>query len=265
MKLPTFILFLALTALGLPNDGWVGYTGAPRIEGKHPTVRMVDEVIHLKIGRDFMTADCRFTFKNEGNAASVRIGFPDHDSDNYLDPKKGIQSIYSSFKSYVDGKPMKTKLIDASEDMGWQVKTVKFGKGQTRRIRNVYSVELGKLALSGKWSSNREPRGLCGQYILSTGRSWKGNIGSTKIIVDFEKSSLVKTPIQVQSLLAHDLASNAARWEKNRGLVMWAGFAPPKVQGRRLTFERKNWEPNKDGDDDLFLKFGIYPRPKSWD
>ncbi len=121
MKLPLFVLSLVLFSGAVANDGWVGYTGAPRIEGKHPTVRMVDEVIHIRIGKTEMTADCRFTFKNEGNAASVRIGFPDHDSDPYLDPKKGIQSIYRSFKSYVDGKPVKTKLIDASEDMGWQV------------------------------------------------------------------------------------------------------------------------------------------------
>lgn len=263
MKLSALILLLLSAVHALANDGWVGYSGAPRIEGKHPTVRMVDEVIHIKIGRTHMTADCRFTFKNEGNATSVRIGFPDHDSDNYLDPKKGIQSIYNSFKSYVDGKPIRTKLIDASEDFGWQVKSVQFGKGQVRRVRNVYVLELNNLSLGGKWSSNQSPRGQGARYIVSTGRSWKGNIGSTKVIVDFEKSSLVKSPLRVQKLIDDELASDASRWDKNRGLVMWSGFAAPKVQGRRLIFERKNWEPKES--DDLFLKFGIYPRPKSWD
>ncbi len=262
----SFLLFL-LTLIGasaLANDGWVGYTGAPRIEGKHPTIRMVDEVIYLKIGRNEMTADCRFTFKNEGSATTARIGFPDYDSDPYIDPKKGIRSIYKNFRSYVDGKAVKTKLIDSSYDMGWQVKHVTFRKDQTRRIRNTYKIKLGTLSLDGKWSDNQQPMAYCATYVLSTGRSWKGTIGSTKIIVEFEKTSLVKGHIAVREFPATELEDDASLLEKNKGLVFWSGFAKPQVKGRTLTFIRKNWTPKDDGDD-LFLKFGIYTRPKSWD
>ncbi|MBC8066617.1 MAG: hypothetical protein H7Y17_17435, partial [Chlorobia bacterium] len=125
-----------MSAWGHSNDGWVGSTGAPRIEGKHPTISMVDEVIHIRIGKTEMTADCRFTFRNEGKAASVRIGFPDVYGNSEASDKP--RSVYKSFASYVDGKRVPTKFVTTSNPNNWQVKTVRFGRGQTRKVRNLY-------------------------------------------------------------------------------------------------------------------------------
>lgn len=258
MKLCSCALLAAIVAQALPNDGWIGFSGTPKIEGKHPSIRMVDEVIHLKIGKDSMTADCLFTFRNEGSACVARIGFPDYDSDNYLDPKTGIRSIYRYFRSYVDGKRVQTKLIDASEDMGWQVKHVRFAKGQTRKVRNVYRVGLGQLSINGR--APRPPMTWQAQYVVETGRSWKGTIGSTKVIVDFERSALVRSPLKAAKWPANEDPDNMDFWSKNRNTVIWGGFATPRVSGRRLTFERKNWEPGSD--DDVVLRFGLWLRPK---
>lgn len=244
-----------MAMLGITNDGWIGYTGAPRIDGKHPTIRMVDEVIQLRVGKDSMTADCLFTFKNEGAACTARIGFPDHDSDPYLDPKAGIRSIYDYFHSYVDGVEIKTKLIDAGEDIGWQVKHVKFAKGQTRKIRNRYRIGLGKLTIGG--GEKRIPMTWQATYIVATGRSWKGSIGSTKVFVDFEPSASVRGPIKLVPW--KNGADSDAFWAKNRSTVMWDGFATPKAAGRRIVFERKNWEPSTDADD-VVLRFGYWFR-----
>lgn len=258
MKLPLFVLSLLLFSGAIANDGWVGYTGAPRIEGKHPTIRMVDEVIHIRIGKTEMTADCRFTFKNEGNATSARIGFPDHNSNAEAFDK--AKSVYKSFVSYVDGKRVPTRFVTTSNPYNWQVKTVRFEKGQTRKVRNVYRVQLGLYTLSGSLSG-RPPMRHTADYIVSTGRTWKGNISSTRVIFEFEKTSTARAPITLAKDNHNDKRyGESSFWAKNRGLVLWSGFAKPRVEGRKVIFERKNWEPKDD--DDVSINFGLFPRAK---
>ncbi len=102
------------------------------------------------------------------------------------------------------------------------------------------------------------------QYIVSTGRSWKGSIGSTKVTFEFEKTSIIRTPITLARRNHDDKRyDEASFWAKNRGLVLWSGFAKPRVEGRKVIFERKNWEPKDD--DDISLNFGLFPRAKSMD
>jgi hypothetical protein len=243
-----------IAAGGLTNDGWIGYSGTPRIEGKHPTIRMVSEVVHIKVERDSMTADCLFTFKNEGAACSARIGFPDYDSDDYEDPKP--KSIFSSFRSYVDGKPVKTSLAVGESFKNWQVKSVSFAKGQTRKVRNVYKVDLGQLTIGGGESS--VPMTWQATYVVETGRSWKGTIGSSKVIFDFAGAEAVKSPIKLAKWNQEDSDSDKF-WKSHLSTVMWDGFAKPTVSGRQVIFERKNWEPKSD-DDDPVVRFGYWFR-----
>lgn len=238
-----------LAVAGTANDGWIGVNGAPRIEGKHPSIRMVDEVIHLKVGKKSVTADCRFTFKNEGTACTARIGFPDYDY------SESTKTIFDYFKSYVDGKRVATKYVGSNDGENWQVKHVKFAKGQTRRIRNVYRLSLGALTIGQ--GDKLVPMISRADYIVSTGRSWKGRIGSSKVIVEFEDAAKLKTPIKLAKLESKAAESDAF-WTKNKSTVMWTGFATPKVSGRRITFEKKNWEPTED--DDVFLLFGRWIR-----
>lgn len=220
---------------------------------------MVDEVIHLRIGKNEMSADCRFTFRNEGNATNVRIGFPDVYGNS--EPGDKPRSVYKSFVSYVDGKRAPTKFVATTNPENWQVKSVRFAKGQTRRIRNVYRVNVGLYTLNGHINRREQMRNIA-EYIVSTGRSWKGNIGSTKVIFEFTKASTIRTPISLaENDYSNERQGEASFWMKNRGLVLWSGFAKPRVEGRKVIFERKNWEPNIEGDDP-HLNFGIFPKPK---
>lgn len=256
VKLYVLILAATLSAVAWSNDGWIGHSGAPRIEGKHPTVRMAEETITIKIGRDTMTADCRFTFKNEGAATTARIGFPDVNSNAESFDK--ARSIYHTFVSYVDGKRTRTKFMTETNPENWQVKSVRFAKGQTRKIRNVYTLSLGILSLSGPGLRNQPPRTRMANYVLATGRSWKGVIGKSTIIIEFEKSSLVRPPIRIAKWTGDEKYDESTFWSKNKSLILWDGPAAPKVIGRKLTFVRTNWEPTEE--DDINLKFGLYYR-----
>lgn len=245
---------LALTAVA--NDGWIGHTGTPRIEGKHPSIRMVDEVITIRIGRETMTADCRFTFKNDGASTTARIGFPDV----YGNVEEGekARSVYKSFVSYVDGRRVRTKFMTQTNPENWQVKSVRFAKGQTRKVRNVYTLDLGILSLSGPGLKDQAPRTRMANYVLATGRSWKGVIGKSTVIFEFEKSSLAQTPLRVAEWTQDAKYGESVFWSKNKNLILWNGPVTPKVAGRKLTFIRKNWEPTEG--DDINLNFGFYYR-----
>lgn len=254
VKLSALIFLLCCATQAISNDGWVGHAGTPRIEGKHPTIRMVDEVIVIKIGAETMTADCRFTFKNEGAATTARIGFPDVSSN--AESWEKARSIYRSFASYVDGKRVQTKFMTEANPENWQVKSVRFAKGQTRKIRNVYTLSLGILSLSGPGA--QAPRTRQANYVLATGRSWKGLIGKSTVIFEFDKSSLARLPLRTAEWSSEEKFGNSAFWSKNRNLILWKGPVAPKVTGRKLTFVRTNWEPTED--DDIDLNFGLYYR-----
>jgi hypothetical protein len=198
-----------------------------------------------------MWADCTFTFKNEGAACNARIGFPDFDSHG-----EEFRSFFRAFHSTVDGQPVKTKLEKGDLGKAWQVKSVPFRSGQTRIVRIVYRMNLGILSLNGLGKRGDPPRIHRAEYILSTGRSWRGSIGRSKVVVEFDRSSLMKSPIKAYPESPEDKFSDSSFWERNKNLVGWRGPSKPKVSGRTLTFERSSWEPTEL--DDISLTFGIY-------
>jgi len=245
------LILLAVSSSAFANDGWVGYSGAPRIEGKHPGVRMADELIRIRIGRDQMWADCSFTFKNEGPACIARVGFPDYDSHG-----EELRSFYSDFRSYVDGKRVKTTLVKGEEGTAWQVKSVPFRQGQTRVVRNMYRMQLGILSLNGPGKHGDPPRIQLAEYILSTGRSWRGSIGRSRVIFEFDRTSIIKVPIRAYPRSRENKFDDSSFWEKNNNLIAFGGPCEPKVSGRTLTFEKSNWKPTES--DDISLTFGVY-------
>jgi len=241
------------------NDGWVGMSGAPRIEGKHPTIRMVEELIHLRVGAETMYADCRFTFKNEGRVCIARIGFPDYDSHGEI--VGALSTTFKSFSSFVDGKAVPTRLVRGKLGEAWQVKNVRFESGQKRIIRNVYQIGLGKITLSGSSVLGKEPMTNQTDYILGTGRTWKGTIGKTTVIVDFGSEARINSPIRAVRWPPESQVDSSDFWILNRNTVCWSGPSAPRIVGkRRLIFERKNWEPSET-EDDIVIRFGVFPKP----
>ena len=150
--------------------------GSVTIMRANANIRMVAEKVRAKVSTDLIEVDCTFWMKNEGPADTVLCGFPDgavcEDSD---------QNEFLTFRSWVDGVEVKsTRLLDAQAAAGdseacpdsWWVKSVFFPRGAVRTLRDHYTV-----------GPSSYPRfGLAAfRYVLSTGASWKGNIGAAEL------------------------------------------------------------------------------------
>jgi hypothetical protein len=158
------------------------------------SVRMVSEEVHIT-GLPNGRVTARFVFQNDGPATDVVMGFPGFSSDDNS-PK------LSHFKSFVDGKPIKTKRIVTEHDPKdmptdqdgkkvdegpwdvWYTKRVHFAAGQTHIVTDTYDGGGG-----GDTSGH-----LSYAYILETGAAWKGTIGRAVLTADLSgirKYSLV--------------------------------------------------------------------------
>lgn len=220
--------------------------------GSHPTVQMVSEKVTMTIHRDHADVDCLFVFKNHGAKATVRMGFPDWDSNH----EPGDGPILERFRSKVDGKPVKTYLLFGG-GQGWHIKHVAFSKGQTRTVRNQYRVKLGALALNVDGMTRESKYVQSASYIVSTGASWKGVIEKTEIVLVFARDARVgKGSVRAVADLQLYQSPASKFWEDRRDLI-WAESGPgkPTVRGRTLRYVRTNWKPTEN--EDLLISFGV--------
>lgn len=252
-------LILGLSSVVLADDGWVGNGGNPStLNGKHATVRMADEVVRIHVGKNDTKVDCLFHFVNEGPATTVRMGFPDQDSSR----EEGPKSVFSRYESWVDGKKTRCK-FEGSEDLGfWQTKSVSFGAHQTRTVRDRYTVTTGSGYQGGKSYMHYA------NYVLHTGNTWKGSIGSVKVVVDFDGSFFRAESAVPSSVLESKIHPKDGNYDdqfaktldsvlsRNKHTVFWAGFAKPSLKGGVLTFTAKNLQPAEG--DDIALVFGPF-------
>lgn len=241
------------------NDGWIGEYGTPKLMDGHPSVRMVAEKIVARVHAEHAEVECRFWFKNEGPATTVRMGFPDSDSDPPIEGEP-VKSIYDRFESFVDGKRVATELLPKrgmAEYSGiFQTKTVRFGSHQERLVTNRYRVRLGTLAIDGPPPSPPQPAIRVFNYIFSTGASWKGKIGRTELLVTFMKDAdLPPGPVR---LVDYPGDQPYAYWRQRRDVVATStkGF---RAAGRRLYLLRENWSPKGEAHD-VWISFGAYLR-----
>ena len=173
---------LLLPTTILADDSAVyGVGGAVAPMKSHPTIRMVRERVDAKLGWEYAKVRCEFVFKNEGQATTVKIGFPERASG---DVSAHSYSDLLGFKSWVDGKLIETKHIKSSEKTEqeyntWHVKDVPFEAGQTRIIVDEYRARYGGISDGSRFFS----------YILETGANWKGSIGDALITVDASEIS----------------------------------------------------------------------------
>lgn len=173
------VCFLCSGLVAQADDAGVrGVGGAVEPLDQHPSIRMVREKVHIILGPTTASVRCEFVFKNEGPAITAKIGFPER---NYGDSAHPIKSSdLKSFRSWVDGRSVKTKLVpsankgDEQEYEAWHVKDVHFSRGQTRVIVDQYATEYGGDSMGGIFLN----------YILKTGGNWKGTIGEALITVD---------------------------------------------------------------------------------
>ncbi len=165
-------------ALGLAlNDAEiVGVGGSVTQIGGSSRVVMQSERVKLELPAGKVTTD--FVFRNDGSAVKVQMGFPEEGYNSV--PTKENPTFFEKFESWVDGRAAKVKAMnsDFSEDdmtyKIWWVKEVAFAKGQTRRVKNIYTAPLGGSAMGTNFF----------QYIVETGASWHGSIGDAVIEAD---------------------------------------------------------------------------------
>lgn len=252
-------LFLAIVSIGmgvscLADDGYIEFGGSPRLLSSHESIQMVKEVVSVNANASkvYVTAD--FWFKNHGGATAVRMGFPDQgskdDHNNKIRPKTTLPNEFSrlqSFQSWVNGKLVKTMLV-GSGDSGnmWHAKMIHFGKGELIHVKCKYWTPTGISFLGqvngrglNRWESNAS-------YVMSTGASWKGEIGYAKVVVRVDDPALLM-PFQIDS---------TDRYYKNvltkpQRVVRASGFTKPTVTGRIFTFERRSFEPKES--DNIFV------------
>ena len=143
--------------------------------------------------------------QNHGPADTVLVGFPD---ESHTD---GQGAAMSSFRSWVDGVEVRCDSVRAAVDVfgswtRWWTKRVYFAGGATRTIRDHYLAAPG-LTVDGTQSF---------EYILLTGASWAGTIGSADITVSLDGID-----------------------------SSWIRYADPKphVDGRTLRWSFKDFEP----------------------
>lgn len=158
--------------------------GAVRLMSENKHVRMLSEVVRAHVSREDYEAvvDCEFVMKNEGPADTVLVGFPD--GARGLDSH---QEEIGSFRSWVDGVEAECRRLpeadstsDESDAPTWWTKRVVFPQGAVRVIRDRYTVAPGRMyGASGE--------ATCAfWYVLWTGASWKGTIGSADISVTLD-------------------------------------------------------------------------------
>lgn len=214
---------------------------------------MQSEVVVLDIGPDSVKADCQFVFKNTGPACTIRMGFPDGDSaSDYEDLKSApLTSAFSSFQSWVDGKPAPTTLV-RGKDFTWHAKNVSFPANGIRRVREVYTVRLG----------NNVGGNETAYYVLQTGASWRGPIGRMEVIARFRRAKRAhptqgNTFQDVRAVSGKSLGEDSqykTSWTRpGEEVVLYDGPGAPQAQHNILRWVRTNIRPTEK--DDIFLAF----------
>lgn len=177
MKRVLFVLLMVVLAIPcFANDGAMkGIGGSLKLlSPEHSSVRMVSEKVEAVLTRDMVAkVRCTFVFENQGEATTVKMGFPE-DSEG-----EGQKQYIKDFKSWVNGEPVETELVeDKSNNLfiykGWFVKDVHFEAGETLTVVDTYTGGVGRNVDGHNWF----------RYVLKTGASWKGTIGSVEVSVD---------------------------------------------------------------------------------
>jgi hypothetical protein len=220
----TALAVILLSGWAAANDSSFGAAGAPY---PRPTpnrdIRMVAEIVRVRFLTDTARVSCLFTFRNEGNAQRVVIGFPD---ENFGDVPE--QGLIRWFRSWVDDREVAVRravvkrVVDYEGTYVWWLKDVAFAAGQTVRIRNEYEIRYSENVEGTRWFT----------YILSTGAGWKGTVGEAAVTIDLGRVP----PATVFGLGLPQLRP---------GLAVSPGA---QLRGRTLRWHFSNFEPTKQHD-----------------
>lgn len=239
LRLPSLSIVLLLPSAVLANDAWEIYVGSEKAVQPHPHIRMAQEYITMDVGERSAWVTCTFWFRNEGPKSKVKMAYPD---EAYSTHEDGPYSQLRQFRSWVDGKRVSTRFRMIGQN-GFQLKDVPFGAGQSRKVVNRYRMKLGSCASR----DNFYVRML--SYTFSTGASWKGNIGRSKLIVRFNGRF---QPIRLRSSELLEWESKGHFWPSRLQTLFTDGPQGKLVNGTYQILKH-NWRPGEG--DNMALKF----------
>lgn len=222
MRRAATFLLASVAVLGWADDGWWSGAGGAGSYGKsHPTIRMVSEDLKIRLQKDESgLVDVTFRFRNEGKATDVTMAFPE-------EYEQRVGSSLDHFRSWVNGRPVavRRKVFPLSKDVdpkegdteykAVRLKTVHFAANQTLTVRVAY-----RGYFSGNTSGDRSFT-----YILTTGASWKGPIGTCRMTVswpDWKGLSMPypNLPARWRMTSAHSMTGTMTNWEPEDDLYV---------------------------------------------
>jgi hypothetical protein len=195
-----------LFALAANDSSVVGVGGAVTSFDPSTPVRMLRESVTVDYAKAAVTTE--FVFENPGPTTTVTMGFPEEGWGDIGEPGR---SWFRSFKSWVDGKEVKTELWPDASDDGtykfWWTKEVGFPAGRERRVRNDYTTRHGGNVEQVEWLT----------YVLRTGAPWAGTIGRAKVV--FDVSGIPDGTVMSAHPMYHRRSGDLLVWE-------WHDFEP---------------------------------------
>ena len=256
MRKPILVILALIAGISVANDGGLASGGSPRLLNSHPSIRMESELILIKIRDGKVTTKCQFTFVNTGKACDVVMGFPDKgfgEKDNFGQSGEywkdwKVASVFDAFSYWVNGKQSKTSLIKGKvAGEVFQAKKVQFGAKATVKVRDVYVMNEG-----GTVTDMGRTTARCTGYILATGASWKGNIGSTTVVIEFDPAKPMKE-MKYGTEKQFENFNFVKEFKDPLSAVRCRGPVKPVLANNKLTFSIKNWRPTKSSD--IYLEY----------
>jgi hypothetical protein len=180
------ILFL-FSLNGYSNDSGIRAIGGTwvLINGEHPSVQMERETIDMNVYAEYYDVIAQFTFKNNGDACDVYMGFPESgygDIGGVFD----TATAFLSFSTSVDGINVTAKReYVKGEHESWDeykaywIKQVSFKTGETKKIIVKYRSPLGSGISAYFQGSDKFVR-----YTFSGG-NWFGKVSESKMNIYF--------------------------------------------------------------------------------
>lgn len=197
-------VLLAFSSGVRANDSaFSGVGGRPKLmKGEHPAIAMQSEKIVIVFNGENYDTRVDFVFRNDGNATSVQMGFPES---TYGDVLPAQKTNFLRFDTWVEGRKVSAKriVIKSSEGLidAYWLKTVSFAPRQRRHVRVEYR---SPMAGHSTWSMHH-----AASYDF-TGQNWKGKVERSDLEVRVREPGLwVGSPLWNYEPLAMNLKVGA--------------------------------------------------------
>lgn len=162
------------------DDASLGAVGYGVVPLDNDQIEMVSETVEVWLHPSFAEVEATFNFHNTSDATEVLMGFPQRKE---REGREGFDvTELQDFKAYVDGEEVEVTFKKQTEPQeglnfaGWHTFAVPFEPDQTRTVRNTYRGRLTYLSDGTQIFD----------YVLGTGRLWKGPIGQVDIVVHLQ-------------------------------------------------------------------------------